>query len=353
MLLVLGHVAGDGLVAELGQLDPHLFGGHLVRPATHHGPVAPGRREAIGRLGDRGPPSQHLGERVGQLAKIGEQPVAGDGIARAEPFGQGAGQESARGHLGVERLGRGHRHLHVPPVGGVEDAVCLVGEVAVAAVHDADDGRATLARQIDGAVGVGGGAALADRHDQGVAQVRGHAVAGELGGRRRLDTEVRPTHQAAQDGGHALARDGRGALADHQHAGDRAGGEPFGHILGERPLAELGSQEAVALTDAAPQGLAEAARCLGDLLQQEVRVGAAVDVAGGDLGDLLVVGAEGQLGAVVGEAADALQLTRVAARRARRPGHGCPAGQPAGASRRRFARTGASPRPARRARTPR
>ena len=59
---------------------------------------------------------------------------------------------------------------------------------------------------------------------------------------------------------------------------------------------------AVAFDDLAAQGLGEAERRLGDLLQQEVRCVAAVDVAGGDLGGDDVVVAHRQVGAVVGEA---------------------------------------------------
>ena len=114
-----------------------------------------------------------------------------------------------------------------------------------------------------------------------------------------------------------------------------------------------GAEQAVALSDAAAQRLAEAGRGLGDLLEQEVRVAAPVDVAGRDLGDLLVVGAEGQLGAVVGQSPDAVAARPPAARRARRPAHGCRAGRPAAGSRRRCARSGTSPRRGRRARTPR
>ena len=66
--------------------------------------------------------------------------------------------------------------------------------------------------------------------------------------------------------------------------------------------------EAIVVVDqAAPQGLVEAHRRLGDLLEQEVREVATVDVAGGDgRGDDVVL-ADGKLGAVVGDALDALE----------------------------------------------
>ena len=43
VLLVLGGVGGDRLVAELRELDPDLAGSHQVGPTAHHGPVAPPR----------------------------------------------------------------------------------------------------------------------------------------------------------------------------------------------------------------------------------------------------------------------------------------------------------------------
>ena len=53
VLLVLGDVAGDRLVAELAELDPHLLGRHLVRPVADHRPVALGGGEPAGGVGDR------------------------------------------------------------------------------------------------------------------------------------------------------------------------------------------------------------------------------------------------------------------------------------------------------------
>ena len=45
VLLVLGDVAGDRLVAELAELDPDLLRRHRVRSVADHGPVAAVRRE--------------------------------------------------------------------------------------------------------------------------------------------------------------------------------------------------------------------------------------------------------------------------------------------------------------------
>ena len=46
-------VAGDRLVAELAELDPHLLGGDLVGAVADDRPVALGRGEATGGVGDR------------------------------------------------------------------------------------------------------------------------------------------------------------------------------------------------------------------------------------------------------------------------------------------------------------
>ena len=52
VLLVLGRVAGDRLVAQLAELDAHLLGGHTVGAVPHHGPMAAARRGAVGDAGD-------------------------------------------------------------------------------------------------------------------------------------------------------------------------------------------------------------------------------------------------------------------------------------------------------------
>ena len=49
VLLVLGDVAGDRLVAELAELDPHLLGGDLVGAVADDRPVALGRARTGGR----------------------------------------------------------------------------------------------------------------------------------------------------------------------------------------------------------------------------------------------------------------------------------------------------------------
>ena len=72
-------------------------------------------------------------------------------------------------------------------------------------------------------------------------------------------------------------------------------------------------QLVAALDDLAAQRLAEALGRFADLLQQEVRRLAAVDVARGDLGDRHVAFGDGQRGAVVGEALHTGQFAGVCA----------------------------------------
>ena len=69
MLLVLGRIAGDRLVAELGELDPSLLGGDTVEPVSDDRPVAARRRDLLRRLRDRGARGGHPLHRVGQLAQ--------------------------------------------------------------------------------------------------------------------------------------------------------------------------------------------------------------------------------------------------------------------------------------------
>ena len=69
-------------------------------------------------------------------------------------------------------------------------------------------------------------------------------------------------------------------------------------------LADIGDEATTPLDDLAPQRLREAERCLADLLEQEVRSVATVDVAGGHLGVHDVALADGPRRAVVPETID-------------------------------------------------
>ncbi len=223
-------------------------------------------------------------------------------------------QQEAGRDLGVERLGRRHAHLDVATVGRVEHAVGLVGEVAVATVDDGDDPAAARPHQVDGAVGVGGGARLADGDDERVGHVGPQVEAGQLGGQHGPHLDRRVADGRPQGDGQALAGDGGGALADHQHPADRAGAQVGPEVVGQRVGRQLHRRAAPSTsTQLAAQRLAERRRRLGDLLEQEVRGVAPVDVAGGDLGGGQLVGAHRQRGAVVGEPLDARRAGRPSA----------------------------------------
>ena len=319
MLLVLGDVAGDRLVAELAQLDPDLLGGHRVGAVADHRPVAArtGRSRraasAISRLQGRAPCASRRAAPAARPAARG----ARWSRAAADRLGDGAGQQRARRHLGVERLGRGHAHLDVAAVGRVEHAVGLVGEVAAAAVDDADHGRAAGPGQVDRAVRVGRGAALADGDDQRVGHVEGRrwkpdssvAVIG-------IDVDA----VAAQPRRAARPWPATATAAVpwpmHEDAADGPVGEAIADGRGQRPVADRGAEQPLPLDDVAPQRLGEALRRLADLLQQEVGGVAAVDVAGRDLGRHQLVLVDGQRRAVVGEPHDAVELARSVGRRA-------------------------------------
>ena len=108
--------------------------------------------------------------------------------------------------------------------------------------------------------------------------------------------------------GQALAGDVGRALTDHLDPADAAVAQALAHGGGEHVVVERHLHPTVALHELAAQRLAEARRRLGDLLQQEVRVGATVDVPGRDLCLLHVGLRHGQQGAVVGLAGDPVEL---------------------------------------------
>ena len=251
--------------------------------------------------------SEHLEHRLGHLPQRGQQIVAALGRTNIGRFGDRARQQHAGGHLGVERLGRGDAHLDVTAIARVHHAVGLVGEIAVAAIDDSEHRRAAAADQIDRAIGVGGGAALADGDDQRVAHVEPHPEAAELGRGDRIDVEL-AVGQRIEHRRHAATGDGCGALADDLDLGDAPVGQPGADVGGQGAMADRGATQAVDLDDLAAHGLAETCRRLADLLQQVVRRVAAIDVAGGDLcgGDVAL--GQRQLASVVGHPADAVEL---------------------------------------------
>ena len=193
MLLVLGDVARDRLVTELGELDPQLVRGDPVHAVADDRPRAPRQRVALRGHRDRGAAGEHLPHRVGQLAQA-RRATRCDASRSASPSApSSAAMPSASRYAGrelrVERLRRRDAHLHVATVGRVEHAVALVDEVALAPVDDRDHGRAARAGEVDRAVRVGGGARLRDRDHDRVAHVVGEPEARELGRGERFDRD--------------------------------------------------------------------------------------------------------------------------------------------------------------------
>ena len=196
VFLVLGDVTGDGLVTELGQLDAHLLGGDAIGSIPDDGPIASGQGEAAGRLPDLGAQGQRGDQVSGQVNQGGQHVLAhpiglsSDVVIRleggrvAQLVGQGGSQQKPGRDLGVEGLGRSHRHLHVASVGGVEHPIGLVGEVGLPTVNDGQHPPAPGSDQIHRAVGVSGGAGLADGHGQRVRQVSPEPETGQLRGRQ-------------------------------------------------------------------------------------------------------------------------------------------------------------------------
>ena len=132
MLFVLGGVAGDGLVAQLREFDADFLGGNAVEPIAHDGPIGAAQGVAAHDVGDAIVQVEHFGHGRWQVAQRGQQLLptlltTGVGwLPSVGGVGQSHGQQHAGGHLGIERLGGSHAHLHISPVGGVEHPVGFV-----------------------------------------------------------------------------------------------------------------------------------------------------------------------------------------------------------------------------------
>src|SRR5437764_936400 len=74
------------------------------------------------------------------------------------------------------------------------------------------------------------------------------------------------------------------ALADDHVSADAPVPEAVGQCAVDGVVTESGEEQSVALLDPSPQRFAEGEGCLGELLEEEVRKVAAVDVARGDRG---------------------------------------------------------------------
>ena len=176
------------------------------------------------------------------------------------------------GDLRVEGLRRGHRHLHVAAVGGVDDPVGALGrQVAVAAVDDGERWRLPRSRRrstvrLVSVVEPDWLTAMTQGVLEGLGERRGRDLRGRA--RRHVDG------LAEQAGGHPCdtrTRHGGGALAEQDHALDRAVPEPVADRPRAAPPRRSAAPEAgPGLDDAAPEGLAHRLGGLGDLLRQVV-----------------------------------------------------------------------------------
>ena len=246
MLLVLGDVAGDRLVTQLGQLDPHFLGGDRVGSVADDRPVSTRRGELSRGIGDLTPTCEHLVHRRGQLAQRTEQRRAVGGGSGADDVGNGAREEDAGGNLRVERLRTRHAHLDVAAVGRVDDAVRFRREFAAAAIDDCEHRRTAGTGEVDRAVRVRRRSALADRDDEGVAHVEREAEPRQFGRGQRIDDEC-VTGERAQHVGQRASGDGGGSLPDDPHPHERSVGESTRDVVGQLRRVETRDEVTVAL----------------------------------------------------------------------------------------------------------
>ena len=222
-------------------------------------------------------------------------------------------REQAPGRdLRVEGLRRRDAHLDVATVGRVEHAVGLVDEVAVAPVDDRDDRRAAVAarstvRFVSVVVplwlmATTSVSCMSSRRPKPESSVAGDGLDDERA-RRRAARARRRGSGPRRPRCPGRSRRRAGSCRRASRSAERRRGASRAPSTDARAGRRVSS-------DLAAQRLAERVRRLGDLLQQEVRVLAAVDVARRDLRVLELVVGDGQRRAVVREALDALQRRR-------------------------------------------
>lgn len=259
VLLVLRDVAADGLVAELRQLDANLVRRDGVRTVADDGPVTARRCEARRDGTDLGAHRENPLHGVRHVNERTEHAVDAPDRRVGELQRDGARQDGARGNLCVERLRAGNAHLDVTTVRRVVHAVRLVCEITGTTVHDGQDRRTATGNEVHRAVGVRGGAALADGDDQHVRHVGFHGETGQLGGGEGENVHV-VGQEFVQHRDDGRAGNRRRPLTDHTDAADRTIGQPLAHRRRQRRLVEFGNVHPVHLADTTAQGLAETAR---------------------------------------------------------------------------------------------
>ena len=166
VFFVFDDVEGYRLVAQLRKLYPYLRSRNMVRPAADNGPRTTRRRGNRRHPGNFWPLRKHLFHEGWQFAQGGEDLSCSFGSCDASRIRQPKGEKVAGSNLGIERLGRGHAHLDVTAVGGVQHPVRLLYEVAVAPIDYRHHVGPPTAHQVDGAVRVRRGTRLADRYHQ-------------------------------------------------------------------------------------------------------------------------------------------------------------------------------------------
>ena len=290
VLLVLGDVAGDRLVTELRELDPHLFGGDPVDAVADDRPRPAGERVPLRRECDRRPAFEHVSHRrragPATRSRTSWRRTRAPSRVDAELSRDREREQESGGDLRVERLRRRHAHLDVAAVGRVEHAVALVDEVALAPVDDRDHDR-TAGRGRGRRCGscrpscptarsrrrsVSDMSAVSPKPDSSVAATASTATGRPASARRIASATPCPAIAAVPWPITIDAAELRRRAADRR----TGAGSDFGGEATSRPT--------VALDDAAAQRLAERRRRLVDLLEEVVRSVAAVDVAGRDLG---------------------------------------------------------------------
>ena len=265
-------------------------------------PVALGRRELLCGGGDRRAHGRSLDHRVGQRAQGGEHALrSADGVGRRLDAPRRTGEELVRdGDRQEEARPRSARRRpswrpRSSPRRGRPRCRARRRRLSVRSLlrrFTIDTTAAPRDRdQVDGAVGVGGGARLADRHDERVGHVGAQPKPESSVASTESTWTSRPSTASASARAKLCRRPPRCPGRWRRRVGScrRASRSRSRRAACRRPSSAC--QPAVALDELAAQRLAERGGRLGDLLEQVVRRGAPVDVAGGDLrGEHLVLG---------------------------------------------------------------
>ncbi len=184
VLLVLDRVDRDGLVAELGELDPYLRRRVVVRPRAHHGPVPSQERELRCRPDPRACRVEDVSHATRQVRELAQEldDIALSGV------GEGEG-EDVTGHDGSVEGSRGsYVGRRATAIVDVEDPVAHPRDIRAPAVDDRDDAGSTASRVADGVARCAILASVRDRDDEA-------ALAEAIGTKRREADRGDRTHE--------------------------------------------------------------------------------------------------------------------------------------------------------------